>query len=323
FSPVWDTSLALLALQEESLGQITTTHYEACQWLKSRQLTNEKGDWQVNRPTLLGGGFAFQYENSYYPDLDDTAVVAIALFQGNDHNLYDDVISRAANWLAGMQSQGGGFASFDVDNTHYYLNEIPFADHGALLDPPTADVSARCAMLFGVLQQNSYHPNLISCIDYLLKSQEKNGSWFGRWGTNYIYGTWSVLVALEKVGFPANHPAIRKAVQWLKSIQNPDGGFGESNASYFHSGGEVVPHPSTSFQTAWAILGLLAAGEEHSNTVQRGVQYLVDTQKKNGFWHEPYFTAPGFPRVFYLKYHGYSKYFPLWALARFRNKIQR
>jgi squalene-hopene/tetraprenyl-beta-curcumene cyclase len=217
-----------------------------------------------------------------------------------------------------MQSANGGFAAIDVDNTHYYLNEIPFADHGALLDPPTSDVSARCLTLLSRLGRGGDRAAVDRVLEYLRGEQEADGSWFGRWGTNYIYGTWSVLMALEQAGVDPREPMVRRAVAWLGSMQCADGGWGESNDSYYPGQGGPGPE-STSFQTAWALLGLMAAGEVDSPVVRRGVDYLLQTQPSDGLWHEEWFTAPGFPRVFYLKYHGYDKYFPLWALARYRN----
>lgn len=320
-SPVWDTALAALALtevEEETTPEITN----ALDWLKSKQLAEHPGDWRETTPDLEGGGWPFQYENAHYPDLDDTAIVAYALLRHNQHQYYTENIQRATNWLKGMQSENGGFASFEVDNTYYYLNEIPFADHGALLDPPSADVSARVVMLLGALKQSSNHTALINCLNYLFDEQEPNGSWFGRWGTNYIYGTWSVLIALKEVGFSPTHPSVTCAVAWLKNNQNADGGWGEDNGSYY-SPPLTQSAPSTSFQTAWALLALMAAGETDSAEVRRGIQYLIHTQQKEGLWEEPFYTAPGFPRVFYLKYHGYSKYFPLWALGQYRKETKK
>lgn len=317
-SPVWDTTFAILALTEAE-NATTPEITDALNWLQSKQLSNHPGDWQDSNKDLEGGGWPFQYENAHYPDLDDTAIVAYALHLHNDNHYYDENIERATKWLVGMQSENGGFASFDVDNTYYYLNEIPFADHGALLDPPSADVSARVAMLLGALKQGRLHHSLIKCLNYIFDEQENNGSWFGRWGTNYLYGTWSVLIALKEIGFSPTHPSVTCAIAWLKNMQNEDGGWGEDNGSYYEP---PLPHqlPSTSFQTAWALLALMAAGETDSSEVAKGIQYLLNTQQQDGLWAEPYYTAPGFPRVFYLKYHGYSKYFPLWALAQYKNE---
>jgi len=311
-SPVWDTGLACLALQEAGGGEATEAVARALAWLAKEQLTDAPGDWRDGRPQLPGGGWAFQFDNPHYPDLDDTAVVAWAMDQAGG---FEAPVSRAAAWLTGMQSRDGGFGAFDADNTYHYLNEIPFADHGALLDPPTADVSARCLTLLSHLG-GPYRAACDRCLRYLRQEQEADGSWFGRWGTNYVYGTWSVLTGLEAAGVPADDPMVRRAVAWLVARQNGDGGWGESNGSYF-PGRETEPASSTSFQTAWALLGLLAAGERESAAVVRGVRFLLARQGDDGLWADEGFTAPGFPRVFYLKYHGYSRYFPLWALARY------
>ncbi len=318
-SPVWDTALAALALQETGADDDREAASRGLEWLEKRQLVDDPGDWSEARPDLPGGGWPFQFENAFYPDLDDTALVAFAMWR-QDPRHYQTPIARATRWLAGLQSRNGGFASFEVDNTHYYLNEIPFADHGALLDPPTADVSARCAMLFGALA-NSGPPldlarPLERILDYLQREQEDDGSWFGRWGTNYIYGTWSVLLALEQC--PGTPPGPReRAVSWLLAHQRPDGSWGETNDSYEDPALRGQGERGTAFQTAWALLGLMAAGEGRSAAVERGVRYLLECRNEEGLWHDPDFTCPGFPRVFYLKYHGYTDYFPLWALARY------
>ena len=321
-SPVWDTALACLALQEVDEKRVEQSINRALVWLKDRQLLEQPGDWQQDKPQLQGGGWPFQFYNDYYPDLDDTSVVAWAM-QQTSHSQFDEAIRRAADWIVGMQSKNAGFASFDADNSYYYLNEIPFADHGALLDPPTADVSARCVTLLNRLVDKypEYQTPLEAGITYLRNEQEAAGCWFGRWGTNYIYGTWSVLVALTEAGVSIHDPCIRKAVTWLKSKQRDDGGWGETNDSYADPSLVGEGTRSTSYQTAWAMLGLMAAGESDSTEVCKGAEYLLRTQKPDGFWYEPDFSAPGFPRVFYLKYHGYSKYFPLWALIRYRNSL--
>ncbi len=321
-SPVWDTGLAALALLEDGAEKNRSHLTKALDWLRPLQLLEEPGDWQVNHSGLAGGGWAFQYENVYYPDLDDTAVVAWAMHQSADRDRYVESIERATDWLRGMQSTDGGFAAFDSDNTHYTLNEIPFADHGALLDPPTADVSARCLALMGQLGRSADRESLQRVLAYLRAEQETDGSWFGRWGTNYIYGTWSVLAALEFVDDAGVDGMVARGAAWLKSVQHPDGGWGESNDSYLDSRRSCGNDCSTAFQTAWALLGLMAAGESGSAAVRRGVAYLVNNLGADGRWRDPFFTAPGFPRVFYLKYHGYSQYFPLWALARYRNSVE-
>ncbi|SFP56656.1 squalene-hopene/tetraprenyl-beta-curcumene cyclase [Nitrosomonas cryotolerans] len=315
-SPVWDTVLTCLALQEDQ-GIDQQPVREALDWLVMQQILEEPGDWRDSCPQLLGGGWAFQYANPHYPDLDDTAAVAWALHQGNS-STHHQSLARAANWLAGMQSGDGGFAAFDIDNTCHYLNEIPFADHGALIDPPTSDVTARCVGLLAKYGESRHQDAVQNGMAFLFREQESNGAWFGRWGTNYIYGTWSVLEAFRLAKLDTEHTAIRRAVQWLLSVQREDGGWGESNDTYFKPAQAGQFETSTSFQTAWALLGLMAAGEVDSRPVRNGINYLLRSQSSDGLWEEPWFTAPGFPRVFYLKYHGYSKYFPLWALARYR-----
>jgi squalene-hopene/tetraprenyl-beta-curcumene cyclase len=321
-SPVWDTCLASLALMEASSGEPTDDILRALDWLKERQLSDEPGDWRDRRPNLKGGGWAFEYANPHYPDLDDTAVIGWAMHLTGLVR-YRASILRAANWLEGMRSKNDGFASFDADNTHYYLNEIPFADHGALLDPPTSDLTARCITFLATVDRVGYRKVIAGGIDFLRREQEADGSWFGRWGTNYIYGTWSVLVALEVAGEDPNQPYIRRAVEWLKSIQRPDGGWGEACGSYCDPNLAGRGCDSTSFQTAWAMLGLMAAGESFTPEVRSGAEFLLRTQREDGVWQDEVHTAPGFPRVFYLKYHGYDKYFPLWALARYRNLLHK
>jgi squalene-hopene/tetraprenyl-beta-curcumene cyclase len=335
-SPVWDTGLALLALQEAGKTAYRDTMVKAYDWLKSVQLSDEPGDWRISRPNLKGGGWAFEFANPHYPDVDDTALVGFAMLDSSLPDL-DESIHRAANWIEGMQSKNGGYGAFDADNTCYYLNEIPFADHGALLDPPTADVSARCAMFLAkaiadsansdspeIKQRNAgYQKALDRMIAYLRSEQEADGAWFGRWGTNYVYGTWSVLLGLEQTSLPKTDPMYTKAVAWLKSVQREDGGWGEDNYSYDDPATRGRYSFSTSFQTAWAVLGLMAAGEAHCPEVKAGIDFILCKQQADGFWDDPCFTAPGFPRVFYLKYHGYDKFFPLWALARYRNELHK
>ena len=320
-SPIWDTALVSQALIETENNKPLIEVENALSWLKDQQLSNEPGDWRIQKPELDGGGWAFQYSNYHYPDLDDTSMVAWAM-QRTNNDKYAESIKRAAIWVAGMQSRGGGFGSFDINNTHFYLNEIPFADHGALLDPPTADVTGRAIALLSLANRKKYTENIKAGIDYLKIEQENDGSWFGRWGTNYIYGTWSVLTALEIAGEDSQQAYIRKAVEYLLQIQNSDGGWGESNDSYYPPK-HYRPCKSTAFQTAWVLLALLAVGELKNTSIKKGISYLLSNQLSNGQWYDDSYTAPGFPRVFYLKYHGYSKYFPLWALARYRNLLRK
>jgi squalene-hopene/tetraprenyl-beta-curcumene cyclase len=321
-SPVWDSALACLAMQEIGDESSRAASTRGLDWLKSKQLLDAPGDWRTYRPALAGGGWAFQFGNDYYPDLDDTAVVAWAMHESRDADRYAESVRRALDWLVGMQSRGGGFAAFDADNTCYYLNKIPFADHGALLDPPTSDVTARVVTVLARVGRPQDKAAMNRAIAYLRDQQEPDGSWFGRWGTNYIYGTWSVLMALAQAHIAPNDPAIQRAVAWLKRRQNSDGGWGESNDSYAQPA--ATRHfGSTPYQTAWALLGLLSAGEAASAAARRGAEFLMRSRQPDGLWSDPTFTAPGFPRVFYLRYHGYSAYFPLWALAAYRSLTRR
>lgn len=314
-SPVWDTSLAGHALAEAGLPTD-----DACAWLRPLQITDVVGDWAVRRPGLRPGGWAFQYQNPYYPDVDDTAVVGMLLHRNGDP-AHAEAIERAREWIIGMQSSDGGWGAFEPENIHLHLNHIPFADHGALLDPPTADVSARCVSFLAQIGMPVYDPVMERALEFLQREQEPDGSWYGRWGTNYIYGTWSVLCALNAVGMPPDNPMMTRAVDWLASVQRADGGWGEDEESY----GDA-PHgrykESTASQTAWAVLGLMAAGATNHPATARGIAYLAATQKPDGEWTELPYTAVGFPRVFYLRYHGYRLYFPLLALARYR-KLRR
>ncbi len=325
-SPVWDTSLVAHVLLETGDADARERARGALDWLAPLQVLDVKGDWAAQRPDVRPGGWAFQYANPYYPDVDDTAVVVTAMHRltaQESAKPYDARIARAKEWIVGLQSKDGGWGAFDADNTYHYLNHIPFADHGALLDPPTADVSARCVSMLAQLGERIETSQALKRgVDYLIKEQEKDGSWFGRWGANYVYGTWSSLCALNAAGLPHEHESYRRAVAWLANIQNPDGGWGEDLASYKLDYRGYEQAPSTASQTAWALLALMAAGEIDHPAVARGVAYLQATQTAQGLWNEAHFTATGFPRVFYLRYHGYAKFFPLWALARYRN-LQR
>ena len=323
-SPVWDTALAAHALLEAQGDKAVEAVRRGVGWLEPLQELEVKGDWADRRPGVRPGGWAFQYANAHYPDLDDTAVVVMAMDRlrrdAPAGETYEQPIARGVEWIEGLQSRNGGWASFDADNVDHYLNNIPFADHGALLDPPTSDVSARC---IGMLAQLGATPasnkDLQAALDFIAREQMPDGSWFGRWGVNYIYGTWSVLCALNAAGLDDSVPMVRKAIDWLVAIQNEDGGWGEDCTSYRldYAGHEAAP--SNASQTAWALLGLMAAGQADHPSVAAGIAWLQRTQAEDGLWKQDAYTGGGFPRVFYLRYHGYAKYFPLWAMARYRN----
>ena len=321
-SPVWDTALACHALLEAGGDEAVASTKVGLDWLKPLQVLDVKGDWAAKRPDVRPGGWAFQYNNAHYPDLDDTAVVVMAMDRiqrERQTGEYKEQIARGREWIEGLQSRDGGWAAFDADNLEYYLNNIPFSDHGALLDPPTEDVTARCISMLAQLGETQANPAVAAGLKYLRDTQLADGSWYGRWGMNYIYGTWSVLCALNAVGVPHSDPMMRKAVDWLVSIQNADGGWGEDGKSYRLDYRGLEEAPSTASQTAWSLLALMAAGEVGNPSVARGVAYLMKTQGRDNLWDEARYTATGFPRVFYLRYHGYPKFFPVWALARYRN----
>jgi squalene-hopene/tetraprenyl-beta-curcumene cyclase len=320
-SPVWDTGLAAHALMESGDPEAIARAKRGLEWLRDKQILDVKGDWVARRPDLRPGGWAFQYENAHYPDLDDTAVVGMVLDRAQDP-AHAESISRAIEWVEGMQSKNGGWAAFEVDNEHYYLNHIPFADHGALLDPPTVDVTARCVSFLAQMGRTKDDPTIVRALDYLRREQEPDGSWYGRWGTNYIYGTWSALCALNAIGVDHNAPEIRKAVAWIYGQQNADGGWGEGGESYYPNTPKSPKVVSTASQTAWAVLGLMAVGEVEHPAVARGIEFLARTQNEEGLWDEASYTAVGFPRVFYLRYHGYRAFFPVWAVSRYRNLMR-
>jgi squalene-hopene/tetraprenyl-beta-curcumene cyclase len=322
-SPVWDTALVAHALLEAGGERNVEQAAKGLDWLTPLQVLDVKGDWIESRPQARHGGWAFQYANPHYPDLDDTAVVVMAMDRVQltiNDTRFQQAIDRGREWVTDLQSKNGGWGAFDADNNYLYLNNIPFSDHGALLDPPTEDVTGRCVSMLAQLGEDAdKSPGLKRGLDYLRTTQLSDGSWYGRWGMNYIYGTWSVLCGLQAAGLGPDDPMVKKAADWLISIQNPDGGWGEDGASYRLDYRGYEKSPSTSSQTAWALLGLMAAGGARHPAVARGISYLQKTQGQDGFWAEDYYTATGFPRVFYLRYHGYSKFFPLWALARYRN----
>jgi squalene-hopene/tetraprenyl-beta-curcumene cyclase len=324
-SPVWDTALSCQTLLEVGDERAMDAAAAGLKWLLPRQELDVVGDWSARRPNVRPGGWAFQYANPHYPDLDDTAVVVMAMDRqqrARGHQSFRDAIERAREWIGGLQSRNGGWGAFDADNNFLYLNNIPFADHGALLDPPTEDVTGRCVSMLAQLGERPETSSALSAaLRYLRQTQLADGSWFGRWGMNYIYGTWSALCALNMAGVDRSAPEMARAADWLAAIQNEDGGWGEDGASYKLDYRGQEPAPSTASQTAWALLGLMAAGRTSDPSVERGVKFLLDAQRTHGFWDEEGYTATGFPRVFYLRYHGYSKFFPLWAIARYKNSI--
>jgi len=322
-SPVWDTALAAQALLEAGDQVAEAGAIRGLDWLAPLQILDVAGDWTEQRPAVRPGGWAFQYRNDHYPDLDDTAVVVMAMDRARRRaqigGVYDDAIGRGAEWVIGLQSRNGGWGAFDADNTFHHLNNIPFADHGALLDPPTVDVAARCVGMLAQLGESVESPRMKAALAFLQREQEGDGSWFGRWGVNYVYGTWSALCALNGAGVAPGAAIVRKAAHWLVTIQNADGGWGEGCDSYRLDYRGYENAPSASSQTAWALLGLMAAGDADHPAVARGIAWLATHQDASGAWPEAAYTGGGFPRVFYLRYHGYSKIFPLWALARYRN----
>jgi squalene-hopene/tetraprenyl-beta-curcumene cyclase len=318
-SPVWDTSLSMNALVEAGLGRDHPALTRAAEWLLARQ-TRAVGDWAVSSPTAEPGGWYFQFENESYPDVDDSAVVVMALakLRAAERPAFMQAILRGYRWVQAMQGSDGGWGAYDKDNNRTILNYIPFADHRALLDPSTADLAGRGLEMLGTLGYDETHPAAGPALEFLKREQEPDGSWYGRWGVNYIYGTWSVLAGLRAIGEDMSAPYVRRAVAWIESRQNPDGGWGESCLSYADQAA-AGRGDSTPSQTAWAIIALLSADVSDALSVVRGVNYLLRHQREDGSWEEIRHTGTGFPRVFYLRYHWYCQYFPLWALAMYRN----
>ena len=317
-SPVWDTGLALLALRAADVPAEEPALEHAARWLVVEEI-RERGDWAVRRPGVEAGGWAFEYDNDLYPDIDDAAIVALALEELGHGR---PSIERACRWMAGMQSANGGWGAFDADNDAQWLYKIPFCDFGAVTDPPSADVTAHVVELLA--RGEGHEENVRRGVDYLLREQEEDGSWFGRWGVNYVYGTGAVLPALQAAGLPPGHPAIRRAVAWLEAHQNADGGFGEDCRSYdlgeaglaWRGRGESTPS-----QTAWALLALVAAGEARSDCATRAVAWLAENQRPDGGWDEDFFTGTGFPRDFLINYHLYREVWPVLALGRVRRAL--
>ena len=357
FSPVWDTAIATIALRDAGVSRHDPAIRKSLAWILTKEV-KQAGDWSLRHPKLEPGGWYFEFNNEFYPDVDDTCMILIALGKclpeglGGEWTmeLFDDrsekeldapvvfsgrsataeqaiaelqaagplvgAIRRGVRWLKAMQSKDGGWGAFDADNTREVLTKVPFADHNAMIDPSTSDITARVLESFaglGIRPDSDVHQR---ALEFIWEDQQTDFCWYGRWGVNYIYGTWQVLVGLIANGIPANDQRIRRAVEWLKVHQQECGGWGETASSYDDPTlrGTGIP---TASQSAWALLGLIAAGEADSSAAQRGIDYLLSTQQPDGTWHEAEFTGTGFPRVFYLKYHYYSLYFPLMALARY------
>lgn len=358
-SPVWDTAIATIALREAGVPASDLRIQKSVEWLLSKEV-KQRGDWAIRRPQLEPGGWYFEFNNEFYPDIDDSIMVAMALAKclpsGDSNNwtalllpqqgeavseaefmlafagkadsaasaMHDleqlepivGAIRRAARWVLGMQCRNGGWAAFDADNTRELLTQVPFADHNAMIDPPTADITARVLEMCGRLGMTAQHPEFRRALEFIWNDQQSDHCWYGRWGVNYIYGTWQVLVGLESIGENMSDPRAQHAADWLVRTQQADGGWGETPESYDRP--ELRGQgPTTPSQTAWALMGLIAAGRGDSAAVRRGVQYLENTQLDDGTWAEPWFTGTGFPRVFYLRYHLYRVYFPLMALGRY------
>jgi squalene-hopene/tetraprenyl-beta-curcumene cyclase len=325
FSPVWDTAIAAYALSQAGLVSTELAGKSACptrraaDWLLSKEVHRE-GDWSVKRPHTEPSGWAFEYTNEFYPDIDDTAMVMLALggAEASDASAQQACHARALRWLLAMQSKSGGWAAFDADNNWEFLNGVPFADHNAMLDPACADITGRVLEALAVHGVRREHPAVGRAIDWLVRHQEPDGSWYGRWGVAYIYGTCFALRGMAAAGESDREAHVLRAGEWLRSVQNADGGWGESCESYDR--GAFVAASSTPSQTAWALLGLLAGGDTNSLSVRNGMEYLLGTQRADGSWDEELATGTGFPRVFYLNYHLYKDYFPLLALASFSKR---
>ncbi len=313
FSPVWDTAIAAYALAQAGSNRSLA---KAADWLLAREV-RRPGDWSVKRPNVEPSGWAFEYNNQFYPDIDDTAMVMLGLSQAHasDSAAQQACHRRALDWLLGMQSRDGGWAAFDADNNWEFLSQVPFADHNAMLDPTCADITGRALEALAAHGLDRNHQAVRRGIEWLVQHQEADGSWYGRWGVAYIYGTCFALRGLAAAGESDREAHVLRAGEWLRSIQNADGGWGESCASY--DNGTFTAGPSTPSQTAWAVMGLIAGGDAGSLSVRQGIEYLLEGQKPDGSWDEEFATGTGFPKVFYLNYHLYKDYFPLLALASF------
>jgi len=331
FPPVWDTAQAMYALGEAGVRRDDQRLLKAADWILSKEVRT-KGDWAVKVKNVEPAGWYFEFNNDFYPDVDDTGQVLLAL-NCVDHpreRYHYEVCQRALNWIWAMQCKNGGWASFDKDNTKMIFQYIPFADHNAMLDPPTVDITGRMLEMLAQYGFTRKDPRVEKAVQFILKEQEPDGSWFGRWGVNYLYGTFLVLRGLEAMGMWNHEPAIQQAAEWIRMVQNTDGGWGETCGTYDDPNQRGIG-PSTPSQTAWAILGLLAAGDTRSDSVAKGVRWLIERQHKDGSWDElvpgrngeSYYTGTGFPRVFYLGYHLYKQYFPLLALTTYRRAMER
>ncbi|BDG02223.1 squalene--hopene cyclase [Anaeromyxobacter oryzae] len=318
-SPVWDSILALIGLVDSSADPADPRLVATRRWIEAKQLVNDWGDWKVYAPEIPPGGWSFEYANTWYPDVDDTAAIVVGLVKQNPASACGAVVARALAWMRGMQNSDGGWAAFDVENDRLFLNEIPFSDMDSLCDPSSPDVTGRVLEALGIAGERR-GPAVDRALAYLRRAQEPEGSFYGRWGVNYVYGTSNVLNGLARVGVPASDGMVVRALRWLEAVQNPDGGFGEGLESYADRT-RMGKGPSTASQTAWGVMGLLAYRPASDPAVTRGVAWLVSRQLDGGpaagSWHEEEFTGTGFPRHFYLRYHLYRHYFPLMALGRF------
>ncbi|MBT3515800.1 MAG: squalene--hopene cyclase [Nitrospina sp.] len=321
-SPLWDTAIAANALCDSGISLDHPALLKAAEWILSKQVVKE-GDWFVKNPQAMPGGWAFEFYNELYPDCDDTAEILIFLNRVRLPNSYHKLkeSERAVSWLLSMQCQSGGWAAFDINNEKKILNEVPFADHGAMLDPPTVDVSGRVLWLLGQIGFKRDHAKVEKVIGFIKDRQEIDGSWWGRWGVNYIYGSWLALTGLASIGEDMNQPYVRRTVEWYEAHQNEDGGWGETCESY-KTPSLAGKGNSTASQTAWALMGMIASGEEKNLVVKRGIEFLLDRQEVQGSWCEDEFTGTGFPMHFFIKYHMYQHFFPLMALGKYRSAIR-
>jgi squalene-hopene/tetraprenyl-beta-curcumene cyclase len=323
-SPVWDTAISVLALAESGLRADHSALTRSTRWMLDREI-KIPGDWRVKNTTGPIGGWAFENENAWYPDIDDTAMVLLALrrvkLEGPMAQAREKAFLRGLNWVLSMQSSNGGWAAFDVDNTKWIFTQIPFADHNAMIDPPTADITARVLEVLGLVGYDKSYECVQKAVEFLKRDQEVDGSWYGRWGVNYLYGTWQALRGLTCIGESPREPYIQNALTWLRSVQQPDGGWGERCDTY-DDPARKGKGPSTPSQTAWALMGFLTCGVFNDPAVEKGLRYLLETQREDGTWDETEFTGTGFPKVFYLEYTYYRHYFPLLALGMYQRLMR-